>query len=115
MLHPGQSILILFRLTPEELHQRLARGDALRIVDVREPHEWDIVHLEGATLIPLGKLPQEVHRLSSAEDIVLHCRSGTRSAEATRFLLDAGFTRVHNLQGGILAWAERVDPSLPKY
>jgi adenylyltransferase/sulfurtransferase len=102
-------------ITVEDLSQALERGEPIRIVDVREPHEWDIAHLEGAMLIPLGKLPEEVHRLSSAEDIVLQCRSGARSAKATRFLRGAGFKRVRNLEGGILAWADRIDPSLPKY
>ena len=85
------------------------------VLDVREPHEWDIAHLDGATLIPLGDLAREVHRLDSANDIVVHCRSGARSAKATKFLREAGFGKVRNLEGGILAWADEIDPSLPKY
>jgi adenylyltransferase/sulfurtransferase len=99
----------------EGLKKLLDESDDVFVLDVREPHEWDIVHLEGATLIPLGRLPHEVHRLDSAKDIVVHCRSGARSAKATVFLLGAGFQRVRNLEGGILAWADRIDPSLPKY
>jgi adenylyltransferase/sulfurtransferase len=85
------------------------------VLDVREPHEWNIVRLEGATLIPLGRLPHEVQKLDSAKDIVVYCRSGARSAKAAQFLLGAGFQRVRNLEGGILAWADRIDPSFPKY
>jgi adenylyltransferase/sulfurtransferase len=102
-------------VTVEELKRLLDEKKDVFVLDVREPHEWDIVHLEGATLIPLGRLPHEVHRLDSSQDIVVHCRSGARSAQATEFLLGAGFTRVWNLEGGILAWADRIDPSLPKY
>ncbi|HXV64619.1 MAG TPA: molybdopterin-synthase adenylyltransferase MoeB [Vicinamibacteria bacterium] len=102
-------------VTVEELKRLLDSDSGVFVLDVREPHEWDIVHLEQATLIPLGRLPHEVHRLDSARDIVIHCRSGARSAKATEFLMGAGFTRVRNLEGGILAWADRIDPSLPKY
>ena len=102
-------------ITVEGLKKLLDESDEVFVLDVREPHEWDIVRLEGATLIPLGRLPHEVHRLDSAKDIVVHCRSGARSAKATEFLLGAGFQRVRNLEGGILAWADRIDPSLPKY
>jgi adenylyltransferase/sulfurtransferase len=103
-------------ITVEELKRLLdEKKDDLFVLDVREQLEWDIVRLEEATLIPLGRLPHEVHRLDSAKDIVVHCRSGARSAKATEFLLGAGFTRVRNLEGGILAWADRIDPSLPKY
>jgi adenylyltransferase/sulfurtransferase len=102
-------------ITVEVLKKLLDESDDVFVLDVREPHEWDIVRLEGATLIPLGRLPHEVHRLDSAKDIVVHCRSGARSAKATEFLLGAGFQRVRNLEGGILAWADRIDPSLPKY
>jgi adenylyltransferase/sulfurtransferase len=66
-------------------------------------------------LIPLGQLPQEVHRLNSADEIVVHCRSGVRSERAVRFLRQAGFGKAKNLAGGILAWADRIDRSLPKY
>lgn len=102
-------------ITVEELKRLFDEKGDVFVLDVREPHEWDIVHLEGTTLIPLGRLAHEVHRLDSARDIVVHCRSGARSATATEFLLGAGFTRVRNLEGGILAWADRIDPSLPKY
>jgi len=98
----------------EELRDRLERGDNLFILDVREPHEYDICNL-GGYLIPLGEIPSRVHELDSSREIVAHCRSGVRSAKAVNFLRQAGFKKVHNLAGGILAWADRVDPTMPKY
>ncbi len=101
-------------ITVTDLKQRLDRGDKLYILDVREPHEYQICHLNGH-LIPLGELPARVHELNSADDIVVHCRSGMRSAKAVDFLRQAGFRKVKNLKGGILAWSDQVDPSVPKY
>lgn len=102
-------------IDPVELKQRLERGDRLFILDVREPHECQICKLPGSTLIPLGELAKRVHELDSSEVIVAHCRSGKRSAEAVEFLRKAGFRKVWNLKGGILAWSDQVDPSVPKY
>ncbi|MGA7729724.1 MAG: molybdopterin-synthase adenylyltransferase MoeB [Chloroflexia bacterium] len=102
-------------ITPRELRDRLVRGDNLVLVDVREPHEWSITHLEGATLIPLNTIPQRVHELSTADELVLYCKGGTRSARAVAQLRELGFRKLWNLKGGINAWAEQVDPSLPRY
>ena len=101
-------------ITPIELKSRLDRGDDLFILDVREPHEFQICNLKGH-LIPLGELPRRVHELDSSREIVAHCRSGKRSAEAVDFLRKAGFRKILNLKGGILAWSDEVDPSVPKY
>ena len=98
----------------EELKQRLDGGEDLFILDVREPHEYQICNL-GGHLIPLGDLPRRVNELDTSKEIVAHCRSGVRSAKAVNFLRQAGFKKVHNLAGGILAWADRIDPSMPKY
>ena len=98
----------------EELKQRLDRGEDLFVLDVREPHEYQICNL-GGHLIPLGDLPNRVSELDTSKEIVAHCRSGVRSAKAVNFLRQAGFKKVHNLAGGILAWADRVDPTMPKY
>src|SRR5947207_11909331 len=98
----------------EELKERLDRGDDLFILDVREPHEYQICNL-GGHLIPLGDLPSRVNELDTSKEIVAHCRSGVRSAKAANFLRQAGFKKVHNLAGGVLAWADRIDPSMPKY
>src|SRR5437667_8041879 len=97
----------------EELKKRLDRDDDLFILDVREPHEYQICNI-GGHLIPLGDLPNRVHELDSSREIVAHCRSGVRSAKAVNFLRKAGFKKVHNLAGGIRAWADRVDPKMPK-
>ncbi len=98
----------------EELKRRLDAGEDVFVLDVREPHEYQICNINGY-LIPLGDLPKRVHELDSSREIVAHCRSGARSAKAVDFLRQAGFKKVHNLAGGILAWAERVDPKMPKY
>jgi adenylyltransferase/sulfurtransferase len=101
-------------MTVEELKQQLDAKKDLFILDVREPHEYQICNLNGY-LIPLGDLPKRVHELDSSRDIVAHCRSGVRSAKAVSFLRQAGFKKVHNLTGGILAWADKIDPKMPKY
>ncbi len=101
-------------ITPREMKSRLDRGDDLFILDVREPHEYQICNLKGH-LIPLGELPRRVHELDSSREIIAHCRSGKRSAEAVDFLRKAGFRKILNLKGGILAWSDEVDPSVPKY
>ena len=101
-------------ITPRELKARLDRGDDLFILDVREPHEYQICNI-GGYLIPLGDLSRRVSELDSSREIVAYCRSGKRSAEASEFLRQAGFRKVLNLKGGILAWSDEVDPSVPKY
>jgi len=98
-----------------ELKRRLDAGEDLDLVDVREPHEWAICRLEGARLLPLGSLAEHLHELDSARTSVLYCRSGARSAKALGLLRKAGFRRVLNLRGGVLAWAREVDPSMPTY
>src|SRR5467141_2932736 len=98
----------------EELKQKLDAGDDIFVLDVREPHEYQICNI-GGHLIPLNDLPNRVHELDSSREIVAHCKMGGRSAKAVDFLRQAGFTKVHNLAGGINAWAERVDPKMPKY
>ena len=101
-------------MTPRELKARLDRGEDIYILDVREPHEYQICHI-GGHLIPLGELSRRVHELDSSREIVAHCRSGKRSAEASEFLRKAGFRKLWNLKGGILAWSDEVDSSVPKY
>ena len=98
----------------EELKRTLDAGEDIFVLDVREPHEYQICNI-GGQLIPLGDLPKRVHELDSSREIVAHCRSGVRSAKAVDFLRQAGFRKVRNLAGGILAWADRVDPKVPKY
>jgi molybdopterin/thiamine biosynthesis adenylyltransferase/rhodanese-related sulfurtransferase len=85
------------------------------LVDVREPHEFQICRIPGSILIPLGEVPKRMNELNSADDIVVHCRSGQRSGQAVQFLMKAGFRKIHNLKGGVLAWADQVDNTMPKY
>jgi molybdopterin/thiamine biosynthesis adenylyltransferase/rhodanese-related sulfurtransferase len=101
-------------ITARELKMRQHRGDKLFILDVREPHEYQICNLNGK-LIPLGELPRRVNELDSSVEMVVHCRSGKRSADAIHFLQTAGFKKLWNLKGGVLAWADEVDPKMPKY
>ncbi len=93
---------------------KLDRGDHFVLIDVREPHEYQICNLKGY-LIPVGDLPKRVNELDSSREIVAHCKMGGRSAKAVNFLRRTGFTKVYNLTGGILAWADRIDPKMPKY
>jgi adenylyltransferase/sulfurtransferase len=101
-------------ITVEQLKSRLDRGDDLFILDVREPQEREIVNI-GGYLIPLSTLPKRIDEVDSSKEIVVHCRSGARSAKAADFLRKNGFKNVKNLVGGINAWAERIDKSLPTY
>jgi sulfur-carrier protein adenylyltransferase/sulfurtransferase len=102
-------------ITASELAERLKNGEPVRLIDVREPHELEISHLEGSHLIPLGQLAARLSDLDSAQEMVLFCKAGTRSARALELLVSAGFRKVKNLKGGINAWAKEVDPSLPIY
>ncbi len=98
-----------------ELKRRLDARENFVLVDVREPFEHDIARIPGSKLIPLGELPGRLSELDSADEIVLHCKSGRRSAQALRVLKEAGFARLWNVSGGIEAWADQIDPSVPKY
>ena len=98
-----------------ELKQKIDRGDKFVLIDVREPHEYKICNIPGAKLIPLGEFPQHVGEFDKDADIVIHCRSGMRSAKACAVLKQNGFQHVRNVVGGILAWADKVDPTVPKY
>ena len=105
-------------ISVEALKDAIVARGPLWILDVREPREWEICRLPGSTLIPLGELPKrlaEVPQGPGAPEIVVHCKMGGRSAKAVRLLRDHGITNARNLTGGILAWIDRIDPSLPKY
>jgi sulfur-carrier protein adenylyltransferase/sulfurtransferase len=101
-------------ISVEDLKKKLDAKADVFILDVREPHEYQICNLKGY-LIPVGDLPKRVHELDSSREIVAHCRSGVRSAKAVNFLRRAGFGKAYNLTGGILAWADRIDTTMPKY
>jgi adenylyltransferase/sulfurtransferase len=106
-----------WEVTPAQLKAELDAGREITIIDVREPHEWQIGNLEqyGSRLIPLGQFPSRLNELNSADEIVVHCKMGGRSAKAYETLKQAGFKKIRNLKGGILAWADQVDPNMPKY
>jgi adenylyltransferase/sulfurtransferase len=98
-----------------EVKAKLDRGDHFVLIDVREPHEYKICNIPAARLIPLGEFPKHVQEFDPNAEIVIHCRSGVRSAKACGILRQAGFPHVRNMKGGILAWADTVDPGVPKY
>ncbi|HEX6069257.1 MAG TPA: molybdopterin-synthase adenylyltransferase MoeB [Longimicrobiaceae bacterium] len=120
-LHPANETESEMSEIPEmevtELKKRLDRGDPITVIDVREPYEWDIGNLGsyGARLIPLGELAARVGEIDPSDEIVLQCRSGARSGRALEFMRERGYERLWNLKGGILAWSDEVDPSIPKY
>ena len=104
-------------ITATELKERLDAGERLTIVDVREPHEWAIGRIDAPDVrfIPLGDLPSRMHELDTADDLIMQCRSGVRSAKGLAILQGAGFRKLRNLTGGILAWSDEVDPTVAKY
>ena len=104
-----------FEISVEELKAKITGEDTPFILDVREPHEFEICRIPNSVLIPLGEVEKRVHELDRSSEIVVHCKAGGRSAKAVKFLREAGFEKVKNLKGGILAWADEVDPSVPKY
>ena len=101
--------------TVEELKTRLDRQDSFLLLDVREQREFEICRIPGSVLIPLGELPARMSELDGHADMIVHCKSGVRSGKAVALLRDAGYSQARNLQGGILAWIDRVDPTLPRY
>ena len=102
-------------IDPTTVKQMIDRGEKFVLIDVREPHEYQICNIPFAKLIPLGELAKRVNELDSADQIVAHCKSGTRSAKAIDFLKQAGFKKVKNMKGGILSWSDKVDPTVAKY
>jgi adenylyltransferase/sulfurtransferase len=97
------------------LKARLDRGDKFQFIDVREPNEYQIASIPGAKLIPLGDVPKRVGELDPNTEIIVHCKMGGRSAKACDFLRQSGFKNVKNMLGGITAWSDKIDPSVPKY
>ncbi len=102
-------------ITAKELKAKQDRQENFVLIDVREPFEYEICNIPGATLIPLSEFPSRMSELDSADEIVLHCKSGMRSARALKLLQEAGFSKVWNVEGGVEAWADDVDPTMPKY
>jgi adenylyltransferase/sulfurtransferase len=109
------SMIGIPEITAQEVKKSMDEKKPFVLIDVREPHEFQICRIPGSKLIPLGEVPKRMNELNSADEIVVHCRSGQRSARAVDLLIKAGFRKIHNLKGGILAWSDQVDPSVPKY
>jgi molybdopterin/thiamine biosynthesis adenylyltransferase/rhodanese-related sulfurtransferase len=112
---PPAPVLDLTDIEPTEVKQKIDRGDKFTLIDVREPHEYQICKIPTSVLIPLGDLPKRLNELDKNAEIVAHCKSGVRSGKATNLLRENGFKNVRNMKGGILAWSDKVDPSVPKY
>ena len=102
-------------ISPKELKTRLDKGDKLVLLDVREDWEYSLAKIDGSILVPLGTLPQSLPRLNRESEIIAICNHGMRSADATNFLLQQGFSNVKNLVGGIDAWSTQVDGAVPRY
>jgi sulfur-carrier protein adenylyltransferase/sulfurtransferase len=111
---PAEAKNLIPQMQPEELKRRIDAGEKPFILDVREPHEYQIANL-GGHLIPLNSLQRRVNELDTSQEIVVHCKTGGRSQQAAEFLEKAGFKKVHNLAGGISAWSDKIDPRIPKY
>lgn len=102
-------------ITATELKSLIDNGADIQIIDVREPHEYDICNL-GGVLIPLSTIPESFSQIDRTKQVIVHCRSGARSGQAVAWLeKNHGFTNLLNLKGGILAWSSEVDPDFPKY
>jgi molybdopterin/thiamine biosynthesis adenylyltransferase/rhodanese-related sulfurtransferase len=102
-------------ISVRELKQKMIAREAFQLIDVREPFEYEIARIDGAKLIPLGEFAERVDELQREQPIIVHCHSGKRSAQAVRLLQQRGFTNAYNLDGGIDAWSDQIDPSVPKY
>ena len=102
-------------ITAKDLAREMKQNHDLELIDVREPHEWEICHIEGARLLPLSELPSRLNEIDGHKEIVLHCHHGMRSMRALEMLRAAGFSKLRNLMGGIDAWAVNNDPEMPRY
>ena len=102
-------------VSPAEVDERLKRGEKILLVDVREPEEYSIAHIEGARLLPLSRFPEWADTLDPDAEIVFMCHHGIRSAQVCDFLARQGFKKLYNLEGGIDSWSQEVDSSVPQY
>jgi sulfur-carrier protein adenylyltransferase/sulfurtransferase len=102
-------------ISVQELKRKMDAREAFELIDVREPFEFEIARIDGAKLIPLGEMAERANELHREQTLIVHCHSGRRSAQAVRLLKQRGFTNVYNLDGGIDAWSDQIDPSVPRY
>ena len=112
---PAAAVTVAGEIDPAAVKARIDSGEDFQLIDVREPREYQICNIPQARLIPLGELPKRLHELDRSRPIVVHCKMGARGAKAADLLRQHGFNGVLNLTGGILAWSDKVDPSVPKY
>ena len=112
---PPEPVAATGDIEATELKTKLDRGDNFKLIDVREPHEFQICRIPGSVLIPLGDLPKRLGELNPEDEFVMHCKGGTRSAKAVDLMKQSGFKKVRNMKGGITAWSDKVDPAVPKY
>jgi sulfur-carrier protein adenylyltransferase/sulfurtransferase len=112
---PSEQIGEEFQVTVDELKGKIEQGPPPVLLDVREPMEWEIAHLDRAILMPVAQVPSRVNELNTADEIVVYCKTGVRSGRVTNFLRELGFRKVKNLVGGIDAWADRIQPEMPRY
>ncbi len=112
---PDEGKRTMREITPVELKAKQDAGEPFMLIDVREPYEYEIAKIPGSVLIPLGEIDRRADELPDDTEIILQCRSGARSAQALGILQAKGFTNLANLKGGVLAWSDTVDPSVPKY
>lgn len=114
-LAPNKEAIMIFEKTPKEVHTWLKSTEPPFLLDVREPHEWQIARLPGAMRIALGDLPMRLQEVPQNRPVVVYCRSGARSTYATNMLLQSGWQEVYNMAGGLLRWSDDVDSSVTKY
>ncbi|MEP5610743.1 MAG: rhodanese-like domain-containing protein [Cyclobacteriaceae bacterium] len=102
-------------ISVQALKELIDQSAEFQLIDVREQHEFEICNLEGE-LIPMGEIPQQFEKVSKDKQVVIHCRSGARSADVIRYLeQNHGYENLYNLVGGVLAWSDQIDPTMPKY
>lgn len=104
-----------FEISPELVHEMVEAGEDLILLDVREDWEWEQAHLEGAIHIPLSELSTRIEELDSNQETIVYCHHGERSIDGCLLLWEHGFRKVRSLTGGIEAWSELIDPSVPRY
>jgi rhodanese-related sulfurtransferase len=102
-------------ITPQQLRQRLDRGDKLLLIDVREPHEHQICRIEGAQLIPMRTVPASLQALDTGDDVICYCHHGMRSLDVAVWLRGQGIEKAQSLAGGIERWSAEIDPQVPRY
>src|SRR6059036_3175695 len=112
---PSEQVGEEFQITVAELKEKIDGGKAVVLLDVREPMEWEIARLDKAVLMPVAQVPSRVNELSTADEIVVYCKTGVRSGRITNFLREIGFRKAKNLVGGIDEWAEKIEPEMARY